>query len=96
MALGVIALKPAEVITRGSIEKAIGVTGGDVKRIQDPQPVLQIAQRFCERSTDHRGQFSPGAAEAMAPGLLAMVQVQGHSWWPAAALTAARSRSECA
>jgi hypothetical protein len=42
MAQGVVALEPAEVVGGGSIGEAIGVAGGDVEGVEDPQAIVEI------------------------------------------------------
>ncbi len=63
-------------VGRGTIGQAIGVARRDVKRIQDAQTVLQIADADRQGGGDGRRQFAPGAPEAVAPRLLAMAEVQ--------------------
>ena len=76
MAQGIVALEPAEVISRGPIGQAIGVAGGDVEGIEDPQAIFEIWHRFTQGGR-HKGREIPQRpAQAMAPLLLPMMQVQ--------------------
>jgi hypothetical protein len=59
MALGVLALEPAEVVRRGPIGQAIGVARRDIEGIQDAQTVLQIADAGRQLSGDGRRQIAP-------------------------------------
>lgn len=76
MAEGVVALEPAEVIAWGPIRQAIGIAGRDVKRIQNPQAVFQIAYPLAQGLAHADGEIAAAPAQAMAPGLLAVVEVQ--------------------
>jgi len=60
----------------GTIRKAIGVSGGDVEGIKDPQAIFQIGNSLGQRQPIWRWQITEGAAEAMAPGLLTTLQMQ--------------------
>jgi len=59
-----------------SIRKAIGVTGGDVEGIEDPQAIFQIGNSLAQCLPIRRGQIKEGPAKAMAPGLLTTLQMQ--------------------
>jgi hypothetical protein len=76
MAESVLALQAAEMIGRGPFRQAIGVAGGDVQSIQHPQTILQIGYGGNQPDGDPGRQVAEGAAESMAPALLAMAQVQ--------------------
>ena len=75
MALGVVALEPAEMVGGGTIGEAIGRARWDVEGIQDAQTVLQIADADRQFSGDGRRQLAAGTPEAVAPRLLAMAKV---------------------
>ena len=76
MTVGVVALKPAEMVGRGTTGQAIGVARRDVKGIEDAQAVLQIADAGRQGDGDGQWQVAPGAPEAVASRLLVMAQVQ--------------------
>ena len=60
-----------------TLRKAIGIAGRDVESIQHPQPILQIGHVAGQRGSHPSRQVLEGASKAVAPDLLAMVQVQG-------------------
>jgi hypothetical protein len=76
MAEGVLALQAAEMIGGSTFRQAIGVAGGDVEGVEDPEAILQIRHLSIESLGHGRRQIAEGAAEAMTPALLTMVQMQ--------------------
>jgi hypothetical protein len=76
MAQGVVALEPPEVVGWGSIGQAMGGAGGDVESNEDPQAIFEIAHGGGQGGGDRRRQIPIRSAQAMAPHLLAVVQVQ--------------------
>ena len=77
MAEGVRALQAAEVIGGRTFWKAIGVAGRDIEGIQHPQPVFQVRDSVGQICRNSRWQLTERTAEAMAPALLSLLQVDG-------------------
>jgi hypothetical protein len=76
MAEGVLALQAAEVVRGSTFRQAIGIAGGDVQGVEDPEAILQVLHLGGEGLGDGGRQIAEGTAEAMAPALLAMVKMQ--------------------
>jgi hypothetical protein len=76
MAEGVLALQPAEVIRGSTFRQAIGIAGGDVQGVQHPEAILQIRNLGGQRLGHSGRQITERSAQAMAPVLLAVVQMQ--------------------
>jgi hypothetical protein len=77
MAESVCALQTTEVISWGPIGKAIGTACGDVEGIEDAQPIFEIRHHRRQGGRSLGGQIPQRAPQAVAPYLLAKMQVQG-------------------
>ena len=74
MEKGLLTLQSAEMFSRRALRIAVGVTGWNVKAIQQPQPVLKVHWRLGRPGL--RGQGRPETAEGVAPDLLPQRQVE--------------------
>ena len=72
---GLLALQSAEMFARRALRIAVGVAGGDVEAIQQPQPVFQVRWRLGSPGLPR--QSRPQTAEGVPPGLLPQRQVEG-------------------
>lgn len=77
MTKGVVALQAAAVIGGSALRQAIGIAGGDVQGVEDPEAILQVWHLGGEGLGDGGRQIAERTAEAMAPALLAVVKMQG-------------------
>ncbi len=77
MAERILALQAAEMIDGSTFLQAIGIAGGDVQGVEDPESILQIRHLGIQILGHSRRWIEEGTAEAMTPALLTVMQMQG-------------------